>query len=68
MSVCSHGECSFLGKREKKKKKGGDFEATCIPKADISPSIDAVHPSSQVSFLHLEEVELVKQTNNNWIA
>ena len=27
----------------------------------MSPSIDAVHPSPQVSFLHLEEVELVKQ-------
>lgn len=32
----------FLVKKEKKEKKDEDFEATCIPQADISPSTDVM--------------------------
>lgn len=43
MSVCvAIGSALPCEKRKKKKKKDEDFEATCIPQADISPSTDVM--------------------------
>lgn len=47
----------------KKRGEGGEeiLKPPTFPKQIFLPPTDAMHPSPQVSFLHLEEVELVKQ-------